>query len=183
MSRNPICYKCRLTDLEGGSRSHLPYGRRESNLGSTAHPRRTAHALFRYLGTNGLPLDETSTERSAAGQTLAGLSAQPPRSPCSMDFFTVPTITFGALYCFFLIGHDRRRILHFNVTKHPTSLWIVQQLREAFPFELVSRFLIFEFGPWGLGRCGLRSKALGKTVSRSAGWKAADETYWITSWR
>jgi hypothetical protein len=34
-----------------------------------------------------------------------------------MDFFTVPTITFGVLYCFFVIGHDRRRILHVNVTK------------------------------------------------------------------
>ena len=52
-----------------------------------------------------------------------------------MDFFTVPTITFGALYCFFVIRHDRRRILHVNVTKHPTSGWIIQQLREAFPFE------------------------------------------------
>ena len=48
-----------------------------------------------------------------------------------MDFFTVPTITFGVLYCFFVIGHDRRRILHVNVTKHPTSGWIMQQLREA----------------------------------------------------
>ena len=45
----------------------------------------------------------------------------------AMDFFTVPTITFGVLYCFFVIGHDRRRILHFNVTRHPTSLWVVQQ--------------------------------------------------------
>ena len=61
-----------------------------------------------------------------------------------MDFFTVPTITFSVLYCFFLIGHDRRRILHCNVTKHPTSLWIVQQLREAFPFDSASRFLIFD---------------------------------------
>ena len=59
-----------------------------------------------------------------------------------MDFFTVPTITFSVLYCFFLIGHDRRRILHCNVTRHPTSLWIVQQLREAFPFDSASRFLI-----------------------------------------
>src|SRR5258708_22546072 len=50
----------------------------------------------------------------------------------AMDFFTVPTITFGVLYCFFVISHDRRRILHFNVTNHPTSLRIVQQLREAF---------------------------------------------------
>ena len=62
----------------------------------------------------------------------------------AMDFFTVPTITFGVLYCFFIIAHDRRRILHFNVTKHPTSLWIVQQLREAFPFQSVLRFLIFD---------------------------------------
>jgi len=62
----------------------------------------------------------------------------------AMDFFTVPTITFGVLYCFFVIAHDRRRVLHFNVTKHPTSLWIVQQLREAFPFELAPRFLIFD---------------------------------------
>jgi transposase InsO family protein len=61
-----------------------------------------------------------------------------------MDFFTVPTITFGVLYCFFVIRHDRRRILHFNVTNHPTSLWIVQQLREAFPFESAPRFLIFD---------------------------------------
>jgi putative transposase len=62
----------------------------------------------------------------------------------AMDFFTVPTITFGVLYCFFVISHDRRRILHFNVTKHPTSLWTVQQLREAFPFGSAPRFLIFE---------------------------------------
>lgn len=36
----------------------------------------------------------------------------------AMDFFTVPTISFGLLYCFFVIAHDRRRILHFNVTTH-----------------------------------------------------------------
>src|SRR5438445_9962819 len=62
----------------------------------------------------------------------------------AMDFFTVPTITFGVLYCFFVIGHDRRRILHFNVARHPTSLWVVQQLREAFPYECAPRFLIFD---------------------------------------
>ena len=69
-----------------------------------------------------------------------------------MDFFTVPTVTFSLLYCFFIIGHDRRRILHFNVTRHPTSTWIAQQLREAVPAwrgpnvilkKLASRFLCF----------------------------------------
>ena len=62
----------------------------------------------------------------------------------AMDFFTVPTATFGLLYCFFIISHDRRRILHFNVTKHPTTQWIIQQLREAFPFDSAPRFLIFD---------------------------------------
>jgi transposase InsO family protein len=62
----------------------------------------------------------------------------------AMDFFTVPTITFGVLYCFFILGHDRRRILYFRVTRHPTSLWVVQQLREAFPYGTAPRFLIFD---------------------------------------
>src|SRR5215831_3532503 len=39
----------------------------------------------------------------------------------AMDFFTVPTVRFGVLYCFFVISHSRRRILHFNVTRHPKS--------------------------------------------------------------
>ena len=50
----------------------------------------------------------------------------------AMDFFTVPTLTFQLLYCF-VIEHGRRRILHFNVTSRPTSEWVLQQLREAFP--------------------------------------------------
>ena len=62
----------------------------------------------------------------------------------AMDFFTVPTVTFSLLYCFFVISHDRRRIVHCNVTRHPTSLWILQQLREAFPFDSAPRFLIFD---------------------------------------
>jgi len=41
----------------------------------------------------------------------------------AMDFFTVPTLTFGMLYGFFIISHDRRRILHCNVTRNPQALW------------------------------------------------------------
>ena len=59
----------------------------------------------------------------------------------AMDFFAVPTLTFNVLYCFFIISHDRRRIVHFNVTRHPTSTWIVQQLREAFPYQSTSSSL------------------------------------------
>src|SRR6267142_199406 len=46
----------------------------------------------------------------------------------AMDFFTVPTLTFKLLYCFFVIGHDRRRILRCNVTRNPPAVWVVQQL-------------------------------------------------------
>src|SRR6201997_3751021 len=60
----------------------------------------------------------------------------------SIDFFTVPTIRFQVLYVFLVLAHDRRRILHFNVTAHPTAEWTGQQLREAFPFEEVPRYLL-----------------------------------------
>ncbi len=62
----------------------------------------------------------------------------------AMDFFSVPTITFGVLYGFFIIAHDRRQILHFNVTRHPTSAWIAQQLREAFPYKPEAEFMILD---------------------------------------
>ena len=62
----------------------------------------------------------------------------------AIDFFTVPTVTFRFLYCFFAIGHNRRRILHLNLTEHPTGQWIVQQLREAFPNESAHRYLILD---------------------------------------
>jgi putative transposase len=61
-----------------------------------------------------------------------------------MDFFTVPTVTFRVLYVFFVIHHDRRRILHANVTDHPTAVWLMQQLREAFPFDAAPRYLVFD---------------------------------------
>jgi hypothetical protein len=54
----------------------------------------------------------------------------------AIDFFTVPTMTFRLLYCFFAIDHGRRKILHFNVTVHPTAEWVVQQLRETFACSL-----------------------------------------------
>ena len=62
----------------------------------------------------------------------------------AMDFFTVPTLTFGVLYCFFVISHDRRRILHWEVTRHPSSTWVTQQLREAFPYDSAPKYLIFD---------------------------------------
>jgi putative transposase len=61
-----------------------------------------------------------------------------------MDFFTVPTLTFGVLYCFIVTSHDRRRILHWNVTRHPSNPWVMQQLRQAFPYDYSTKYLIFD---------------------------------------
>ncbi len=61
-----------------------------------------------------------------------------------MDFLVVPTVRSRLLYAWFVIGHGRREIIHFGVTAHPTSSWVVQQLREAFPDDTAPRFLIFD---------------------------------------
>ena len=60
----------------------------------------------------------------------------------AVDFFVVPTLTFRVLFVFVVLAHDRRRILHFNVTSHPTAEWTAQQIREAFPWETAPRFLL-----------------------------------------
>jgi putative transposase len=60
----------------------------------------------------------------------------------SIDFFTVPTIRFGVLYIFLVLAHDRRRILHFNVTTNPTAEWTARQITEAFPENSAPRYMI-----------------------------------------
>jgi transposase InsO family protein len=64
------------------------------------------------------------------------------QSLVSVDFFTVPTIHFQVLYVFLVLAHERRRIVHFAVTAHPTAEWTAQQLREAFPWETAPRYLL-----------------------------------------
>jgi putative transposase len=60
----------------------------------------------------------------------------------AIDFFTVPTVTFDVLYGFVVLLHDRRRVVHFNVTAHPTAVWTAQQLIEGFPEDRAPRFLL-----------------------------------------
>jgi transposase InsO family protein len=63
-------------------------------------------------------------------------------SLASIDFFTVPTATFRVLYVFFVLAHDRRRLLHFNVTEHPGAAWTAQQIVEAFPEDTAPRYMV-----------------------------------------
>jgi putative transposase len=60
----------------------------------------------------------------------------------SCDFFIVPTVTFKVLFVFVILAHDRRRIVHFNITEHPTAQWTSQQIVEAFPWNEAPRYLL-----------------------------------------
>ncbi|MGA7767661.1 MAG: integrase core domain-containing protein [Candidatus Sulfotelmatobacter sp.] len=104
----------------------------------------------------------------------------------AMDFFTVPTLTFGVLYCFFVIGHDRRKILRFNVTRNPNALWIVQQLREAWPYVPAHRFLLFDrdskFGTDVISAVGDLGSQPTRTAFRSP-WQNGVAERWVGSCR
>jgi putative transposase len=58
------------------------------------------------------------------------------------DFFTVPTVTCKVLFVFVILAHERRRIVHVNVTEHPTAPWTAQQIVEAFPWDEAPRYLL-----------------------------------------
>ena len=60
----------------------------------------------------------------------------------SIDFFTVPTATFRVLFVFLVLSHDRRRLVHFAITEHPTQEWTAQQIRNAFPWDEAPKYLL-----------------------------------------
>jgi putative transposase len=75
----------------------------------------------------------------------------------ALDFFTVPTATFRVLFVLVMLTHSRRRLVHFNVTEHPTAEWTARQLLEACGLEEASRYLIRD-----------RDKVYGERFSRQA---------------
>jgi hypothetical protein len=60
----------------------------------------------------------------------------------SIDFFTVPSVTFRVLFVFVVLSHYRRRVVYFNVTEHPTARWTGQQIVAAFPEDTAPRYLL-----------------------------------------
>ena len=60
----------------------------------------------------------------------------------SIDFFTVPTAQLRVLFVLVILAHHRRRVLHFNVTEHPTAAWTAQQIVEAFPDDSAPSYLL-----------------------------------------
>jgi hypothetical protein len=96
----------------------------------------------------GIDIGETSVgkymvrRRTPPSQTWRTFLENHLTTMVSVDFFTVPTIRFQVLYVFLVLAHDRRRIVHFNVTAHPTAEWTAQQLQEAFPFDQIPRYML-----------------------------------------
>jgi hypothetical protein len=96
----------------------------------------------------GIDIGETSVSkymvrhRKPLIQMRGAFLDNPIRQLVSFDFFTVPTIRFEVLYVVLVLAYERRRILHFHVTAHPTAEWTAQQLRNAFPWDSAPRYLL-----------------------------------------
>ena len=60
----------------------------------------------------------------------------------AVDFFVVPTLTFRLLFGFLILRHNRRELVHVNVTDHPTAAWTAHQLVESFPEETAPKYLL-----------------------------------------
>jgi putative transposase len=60
----------------------------------------------------------------------------------AVDMFVIATATFQLLYALIVLGHDRRRVIHFEVTPNPTQIWLARQMTEAFPWDTAPRYLL-----------------------------------------
>jgi len=100
----------------------------------------------------------------------------------AMDLFVVPTVHFTFAYVFFIIEHARRKILHFNVTGNPSAEWVMQQLREAFPFDSIPKYLIFDrdsIFSLHVKQCIKNMHIQPKLISYQAPWQNGIAERWI----
>src|SRR2546425_3140247 len=82
------------------------------------------------------------TRRTPPSQTWRTFLTNHVRDLVSLDFFTVPTARLRALFVLIVLAHQRRRVVHFNVTEHPTAAWTAQQIVDAFPDESAPSYLL-----------------------------------------
>jgi transposase InsO family protein len=81
-------------------------------------------------------------QRKPPSQTWRTFLANHVAEIAACDFFTVAAVTFRVLYVFVVLRHDRRQIVHFNVSANPYAEWAAQQIVAAFPYEEAPRFLL-----------------------------------------
>jgi hypothetical protein len=89
------------------------------------------------------------------------------RDLVSIDFFTVPTARLHVLFVFIVLSHERRRVVHFNVTGHPTAAWAAQQIVEAFPEDEAPRM------PLGAFSASSRHRNTGRAASKAEAFEQA----------
>jgi putative transposase len=115
---------------------------------AAANPRWGAPRIHSELLKLGLPILERTVsrllprKRRPQSQTGKAFLNNHLNQLVSIDFFTVPTATFRVLFVLVVLAHRRRRVIHFNVTQHPTAAWTAQQILEAFPEDTAPRYLV-----------------------------------------
>jgi len=123
----------------GIARIDISHGRRKSHVGCAAPSCELKMLGFDISERTVLRWMRNAPRRPEPVKRWASFLSNHREAIAAMDFFTVPTLTFGVLYCLFIISHDWRRVLHFNVTPHPGSAWVsqlsAQQRRSATAFK------------------------------------------------
>src|SRR5262245_51131028 len=120
--------------------SHHSHRHREPAVGCPAHPWRTPQARYRCGRAHRVPPDAEAAPPAISD--LADLS----RHPCPRlglhRFLHVPTARLRVLFVLVVLAHHRRRVVHFNVTEHPTALWTAQQIVNAFPDDSAPSYIL-----------------------------------------
>jgi putative transposase len=115
---------------------------------SLANPRWGAPRIHGELLKLGIDIGETTVAkymvrpRRPSSQTWKTFLKNHMQDLVSTDFFVVPTATFRLLFVFIVLSHERRGVVHFAVTAHPTAEWTAQQLTNAFPWNSTPRYLL-----------------------------------------
>ena len=114
---------------------------------ATANPPWGAPRIHGELRMLGIDVSERTVSRllerhpRPPSQTWKTFLTNHLASAASMDFFTVPTLTGRILFVLVVLSHNRRRIVHVNITDHPTAAWTAQQVVDAFPDDTAPRWL------------------------------------------
>jgi transposase InsO family protein len=115
---------------------------------SSANPLWGTPRIVGELGKLGIEVAKSTVDkyhvrsRNAPSPTWKAFLKSHLNELVSIDFLVVPTIRFKLLYVLIVLAHSRRKVLHFNVTSHPTALWTAQQLVEAFPWDSAPKYLL-----------------------------------------
>lgn len=117
---------------------------------STANPLWGAPRIHGELLKLGIQISQATVakymlrQRKPPSQTWRTFLENHVQQLVSTDFLVVQTVSFRLLFVFVVLGHDRRRAIHFNVTAHPTAEWTARQIAEAFPWESAPRYLVHD---------------------------------------